>query len=190
MGSTIVFDALANNTVDVYVGYTGTIWSTVLKETNPISRIAMRAAVAGRLYDEYGIVLAGALGFENTYALVARRETLQRYGLTQIENLAPVAKDLRIGGDPEFLVGLSGSGCEGFRHCQILQKSEWIPRSCTRRWRMARSMLQRCLSDGRIEAFDLAVLNDPKEAFPPYDAVLLCHHVQQRIEPSSMFLNH
>ena len=28
-------------------------------------------------------------------------------------------------------------------------------------------------TDGRIEAFDLAVLNDPKEAFPPYDAVLL-----------------
>jgi len=102
MGSTIVFDALANNTVDVYVGYTGTIWSTVLKETDPVSRIAMRAAVAGRLYDEYGIVLAGALGFENTYALVARRETVKRYGLTQIGNLAPVAKDLRIGGDPEF----------------------------------------------------------------------------------------
>ena len=28
-------------------------------------------------------------------------------------------------------------------------------------------------TDGRIEAFDLTVLNDPKEAFPPYDAVLL-----------------
>jgi osmoprotectant transport system permease protein len=28
-------------------------------------------------------------------------------------------------------------------------------------------------SDGRIAAFDLVVLEDPKHAFPPYDAVLL-----------------
>ncbi len=27
--------------------------------------------------------------------------------------------------------------------------------------------------DGRIAAFDLVVLSDPKQAFPPYDAVLL-----------------
>ena len=30
MGSTIVFDALAKDTIDVYVGYTGTIWSLSL----------------------------------------------------------------------------------------------------------------------------------------------------------------
>jgi osmoprotectant transport system permease protein len=28
-------------------------------------------------------------------------------------------------------------------------------------------------TDGRIDAFDLGVLGDPKGAFPPYDAVLL-----------------
>ena len=104
MGSTIVFDALAKNTVDVYIGYTGTIWSTVLKETDPIGRTAMRATVAGRLYDEYGIVLAGALGFENTYALVAKSQTLQRYNLRQIGDLTPIAEDLKNwGATPEFL---------------------------------------------------------------------------------------
>jgi osmoprotectant transport system permease protein len=28
-------------------------------------------------------------------------------------------------------------------------------------------------SDGRIEAYDLVVLEDPRQAFPPYDAILL-----------------
>ena len=51
MGSTIVFDALAKNTIDIYIDYTGTLWSTVLKELDPINRISMRAAVAGRLFD-------------------------------------------------------------------------------------------------------------------------------------------
>jgi len=174
MGSTIVFDALANNTVDVYVGYTGTIWSTVLKETDPVSRIAMRAAVAGRLYDEYGIVLAGALGFENTYALVARRETVKRYGLTQIGNLAPVAKDLRIGGDPEFF---GRPEWQRVRRLYALSDITEVGMDSTFMYQAVADgqvdVAAGFSTDGRIEAFDLAVLNDPKEAFPPYDAVLL-----------------
>ena len=174
MGSTIVFNALAKNTVDVYVGYTGTIWSTVLKETDPISRIAMRAAVAGRLYDEYGIVLAGALGFENTYALVARRQTVQRYGLRQIGNLTPVAKDLRIGGDPEFF---GRPEWQRVRNLYALSDITEVGMDSTFMYQAVADgqvdVAAGFSTDGRIEAFDLAVLNDPKEAFPPYDAVLL-----------------
>ena len=174
MGSTIVFDALANNTVDVYVGYTGTIWSTVLKETDPIGRVAMRAAVAGRLYDDYGIVLAGALGFENTYALVARRETVQRYGLRQIGNLTPVAKDLRIGGDPEFF---GRPEWQRVRRLYALSDIMEVGMDSTFMYQaVADGQVDVAVgfsTDGRIEAFDLTVLNDPKEAFPPYDAVLL-----------------
>ena len=174
MGSTIVFNALAKNTVDVYVGYTGTIWSTVLKETEPISRIAMRAAVAGRLYDEYGIVLAGALGFENTYALVARRQTVQRYGLRQIGNLTPVAKDLRIGGDPEFF---GRPEWQRVRNLYALSDITEVGMDSTFMYQAVADgqvdVAAGFSTDGRIEAFDLAVLNDPKEAFPPYDAVLL-----------------
>ena len=174
MGATIVFNALAKNTVDVYVGYTGTIWSTVLKETDPISRIAMRAAVAGRLYDEYGIVLAGALGFENTYALVARRQTVQRYGLRQIGNLTPVAKDLRIGGDPEFF---GRPEWQRVRNLYALSDITEVGMDSTFMYQAVSDgqvdVAAGFSTDGRIEAFDLAVLNDPKEAFPPYDAVLL-----------------
>jgi osmoprotectant transport system permease protein len=174
MGSTIVFDALAKNTVDIYVGYTGTIWSTVLKETAPINRIAMRAAVAGRLYDEYGIVLAGALGFENTYALVARRETVQRYGLTQIGDLTPIAKDLRIGGDPEFF---GRPEWQRVRRLYSLSDITEVGMDSTFMYQAVADgqvdVAAGFSTDGRIDAFNLAVLNDPKGAFPPYDAVLL-----------------
>jgi len=174
MGSTIVFDALAKNTVDVYVGYTGTIWSTVLKETDPIGRTAMRAAVAGRLYDEYGIVLAGALGFENTYALVAKSQTLQRYNLRQIGDLTPIAEDLKIGGDPEFF---GRPEWQRVRRLYSLTDITEVGMDSTFMYQAVADgqvdVAAGFSTDGRIDAFDLRVLDDPKGAFPPYDAVLL-----------------
>ena len=41
MGSAILFDALANNSIDVYVDYSGTIWSNVMKRTDIVDRQTM-----------------------------------------------------------------------------------------------------------------------------------------------------
>jgi osmoprotectant transport system permease protein len=174
MGSTIVFDALAKNTVDVYVDYTGTLWSTVLKEPEPIGRAPMRVAVAGRLYDEYGIVTLGSLGFENTYALVVKAEDANGRGLRSIADLTPLANRLRIGGDPEFF---GRPEWERVRSLYGLTGIEQVGMDSTFMYQaVADSQVDLAAgfsTDGRIDAFNLAVLDDPEEAFPPYDAVLL-----------------
>ena len=174
MGSTIVFDALAKDTIDVYVGYTGTIWSTVLKENAPIGRVAMRASIAGRLYEKYGIVLVGPLGFENTYALVGKSQTLQRFNLQQIGDLAPIARDLKIGGDPEFF---GRPEWQRVRKLYALTDINEVGMDSTFMYQAVADdqvdIAAGFSTDGRIDAFDLGVLDDPKRAFPPYDAVLL-----------------
>jgi len=174
MGSTIVFDALAKNTVDVYVDYTGTLWSTVLKEPEPIGRAAMRVAVAGRLYDDYGIVSLGSLGFENTYALVVQAGEASGRGLQGIADLTPLADQLRIGGDPEFF------GRPEWQRVRSLYQLEGIKQVGMDSTFMYQAVADGQVdlaagfsTDGRIDAFGLAVLDDPEEAFPPYDAVLL-----------------
>ena len=174
MGSTIVFDALAKDSIDIYIDYTGTLWSTVLKEPDSINRISMRAAVAGRLLNEFGIVLVGSLGFENTYALVTKRKTVARYGLTQIGDITPVAKDLRIGGDPEFF---GRPEWQRVRELYSLGDITEVGMDSTFMYQAVADgqvdVAAGFSTDGRIDAFDLAVLNDPKQAFPPYDAVIL-----------------
>jgi len=174
MGSTIVFDALAKNTVDVYVDYTGTLWSTVLKEPEPIHRAAMRVAVAGRLYDEYGIVTLGSLGFENTYALVVKTEEANGRSLRTIADLTPLASRLRIGGDPEFF---GRPEWERVRSLYGLTGIEQVGMDSTFMYQAVADgqvdLAAGFSTDGRIDAFHLSVLDDPEEAFPPYDAVLL-----------------
>ena len=41
LGSIVAFDALAGNEVDVYVDYSGTIWSDVMKRTDLPGRQAV-----------------------------------------------------------------------------------------------------------------------------------------------------
>ena len=174
MGSTIVFDALVKNTIDVYVDYTGTLWSNVLKEPEPIGRAAMRVAVAGRLYDDYGIVSLGSLGFENTYALVVEADQASSRGLRTIGDLTPLAGRLRIGGDPEFF---GRPEWQRVRSLYELGSIEQVGMDSTFMYQAVADgqvdVAAGFSTDGRIDAFGLAVLDDPEEAFPPYDAVLL-----------------
>ncbi len=102
MGSIILFEAVANNEVDCYVDYTGTIWTNVMKRTDlpPRNRILME--MTAWLKKEYGILCPGALGFENTYALAVRKETANRYNLNTIDDLSRLSNELSMGSDYEF----------------------------------------------------------------------------------------
>jgi osmoprotectant transport system permease protein len=174
MGSTIVFDALARNTVDVSVDYTGTLWSTVFKEPEPLNRAAMLAAVTGRLFTEYGIVALGSLGFENTYAMVVKAEQADARGLSTIADITPLADRLRIGGDPEFF---GRPEWERVRSLYGLSAIEQVGMDSTFMYQAVADgqvdLAAGFSTDGRIDAYGLSVLEDSREAFPPYDALLL-----------------
>ena len=174
MGSTIVFDALAKNTVDVSVDYTGTLWSTVFKEPEPLNRAAMLAAVTGRLFSEYGIVALGSLGFENTYAMVVKAAQAEARGFSTIADITPLADRLRIGGDPEFF---GRPEWERVRSLYGLSAIEQVGMDSTFMYQAVADgqvdLAAGFSTDGRIDAYGLSVLEDSREAFPPYDALLL-----------------
>jgi len=174
MGSTILFDAVARGTVDVCVDYSGTLWSTVLDRTSMPPRDTLRIEMAAALLDDYGIVCPGSLGFDNTYALLVRREVALERGLTSIADLTPHAAELRIGGDPEFF---GRPEWQAVREVYGLDAIREVGMDSTFMYQAVADgqvdVAAGFSTDGRIDAFDLAVLADPKAAFPPYDAVLL-----------------
>ncbi len=174
LGSTIVFDALSQSRIDVYVDYTGTIWANHMKKDRALPGWNVQNQVAGWLAESHGIRALGALGFENAYALAMRKDRAQKLGVASIADLAKRAPELRIGGDYEFF-----------------QRPEWTKLEATYGLRFAATrsfdpafmysavakgevdVISAFSSDGRIAALDLLILADPKRAFPPYDAVLL-----------------
>jgi len=174
MGSTILFDALRNDSIDLYIDYTGTIWTTVMKRDKPIRRVPMFVDVAGHLRNEFGILCVGRLGFENTYCLAMRRQQADRLGIRQIGDLPPHLARMTLAGDPEFfgrpewirvrdrynLDGVKTQGMDATFMYQAVRDDQV-------------DLISGFSTDGRLAAYDLTLLEDPEQAFPPYDAIIL-----------------
>jgi osmoprotectant transport system permease protein len=174
LGSSVAFEALAAGDLDAYVDYSGTLWANVMGRADRPSRQQILDGVREWLAREHGIVLLGALGFENAYALAMRRDRAAELGIRTIADLAARSRDLTIGGDLEFFsrpewpavrdaYGLSFAGRREFQSTFMYQAvtSGEV------------DVITAFSSDGRIAADDLVVLDDPRGAMLPYDAVVL-----------------
>ena len=103
MGGTIIlWQALRGGDVQLYPEYTGTITEEILKTKQPLSTDALRA-----LLRQEGVGMSGELGFNNTYALVMRRDRAAKLGIRQISDLRN-HPDLNIGLTLEFLDRMDG----------------------------------------------------------------------------------
>ena len=174
LGSGVIFNALAANDVDAYVDYSGTLWANQMHRSDVKPRIEVLAEVAHWLESTHGTRMLGSLGFENAYALAMPRARADKLAIHSIADLAAHAPQLSIAGDYEFF-----------------ERPEWkaIRDAYGLHFRAQRTMQPEFMyqaaaagdvdvvsaytSDGRIAQFDLAVLDDPKHAIPPYDAILL-----------------
>jgi osmoprotectant transport system permease protein len=174
LGSTILFDALREDTVDVAVDYSGTIWTTVMKREEPASRERTIAAVTHHLAQFDGIAVLGPLGFENAYALAMDPRRAAALGVRSIADLAPRAGELTVGGDPEvfgrpeWLRVREAYGLEDIR-TRVMDSTFLY--GAVRDGEV--DVITAYSTDGRIAAYRLTLLADPRQAFPPYDALLL-----------------
>ncbi|MCP4007758.1 MAG: ABC transporter permease subunit [bacterium] len=175
LGSTVLFDALLSGDIDIYVDYSGTIWATVMKgEGRPGAREDVLEEVRNYLADEHGIVLAAALGFENTYALAMRSDDAKRRGIETLSDLAPAAKQMEIGGDYEFFVRAEWKALVDTYSFEFAKNRSMD--SSLMYQAVAESevdVISAFSTDGRIAAFNLSVLRDDQAVIPPYDAIVL-----------------
>lgn len=93
-GTKLIFDALHQGDIDIYPEYTGTGFIVILKPSN--NEISSMINNEQAVYDyvslnfetEYDILWLKPLGFNNTFALMMRKETAKRLSLTSISDLS------------------------------------------------------------------------------------------------------
>lgn len=175
LGSTVVFDALVAGEIDCTVDYTGTIWANHMRRVDFADAETTRREVCGWLERERGVVCLGPLGFENAYAFAMRRSDAERLGVRTLEDLAAVAPGLRLAGDYELF---SRPEWEAARLAYGLRFRERRSLDPTLMYGAVRDgqvdVIGAYSTDGRIDAYGLVTLDDPRQALPPYDAILLC----------------
>ena len=120
LGSAIAFRALASGEIDVYVDYSGTLWTNVMERRDVPAREMMLSDLTRWMTDRYGVVVLGSLGFENAYALAMRA---RRRGLPS----APISN---------FQAGRNGSPSSKPTVSILLSSAHTIRRSCTGRSKM------------------------------------------------------
>src|SRR5947199_120110 len=75
-GSYICHQALAAGRIDAYVEYTGTALTAILKQPLDRDPESVLKTVRNLYADRYHITVADPLGFENTFAMVIRGESI------------------------------------------------------------------------------------------------------------------
>jgi osmoprotectant transport system permease protein len=173
LGSNVIFDALVSNDIDVYVDYSGTLWANQFHHAEIKPREELLAELKTTLAQR-NVTLLGELGFENAYALVMPRKRAEALGIHSIADLASHAATMSMAADYEFFsrpewAGLQKAYGLSFRAQRQMQPDFMYAAVASGEV----DVIAGYTSDGLIAKYDLVVLDDPKHAIPPYDAIVL-----------------
>jgi osmoprotectant transport system permease protein len=173
LGSSVIFGALAANDIDVYVDYSGTLWLNQFHRGDTPERERLIGELKNILAKQ-DITLFGELGFENAYALVMPKRRADALGIHSIADLAAHAATMSIAGDYEFFsrpewAALKSAYGLAFRAQRTMQPDFMYAAVSSGEV----DVIAGYTSDGLIAKYDLTVLDDPKHAIPPYDAIVL-----------------
>jgi osmoprotectant transport system permease protein len=167
-GTAILYEALRTGAIDLYPEYTGTIAREILRGEARADLASLNARLA-----PLGLAAAVPLGFNNTYAIGARREVAERLGLRRVSDLAR-HPELRLGFGHEFLA--RRDGWPGLRTAyRLAQKPRGLDHGLAYEALAAGEVdaIDLYSTDAKIARYDIAVLEDDRGFFPQYDAVLL-----------------
>ena len=166
-GSTVTFEALRNQAIDVYPEYTGTIAKEILKEEKAITMEELNAKVDAIHHLE----ISKPYGFSNTYALLLDKEVSTKRGLKKISDLVH-HPDLRVGLSYEFIERQDGWNKLALFY-QLPQKVTALEHGLAYQAINEKKIdvTDAYSTDGEIKKYNLVLLEDDRHFFPAYQAV-------------------
>ena len=178
-GTQIIFGAINSGEVDMYLDYTGTILIDVLKH-DPISENIKSNDVYDitkkEIEDKYKLYVGAEYAFNNTFALALRKDTITKYNLKTISDLSKVSSQLVL--TPTFEFTNRDDGYPGLaKNYKSLIFKDIISMDGALRYQAIDNgksdVINAFSTDGLIDTYDLVLLEDDKNFFPPYHAVPL-----------------
>jgi osmoprotectant transport system permease protein len=174
-GTQICFQALRTGGIDLYPEYTGTGLVTILGEPSMHDPIDVLNRVRGEFRKRWNIWWLAPLGFDNSYALALRRDRARALNLRTITDLVRVAPQLKAGLGYEFIQrsdGLPGlKKYYGLKFGEVVGMQQSLKYQATDKGDV--DVLDVYTTDGRLAVYDLVILKDDRQFFPPYAATAL-----------------
>ena len=173
-GTFICHEAIKMGKIDGYVEYTGTAFTAVLQQ-KPISNPQQVYQQVKQAYDEkFQLEVMEPLGFENTNAIVIRREDAQKFQIKTLSEAAKYFPQWQAGFGYEFLEREDGyRGLAQTYGLKLKSASQEMDLGL-----MYKALEEKKIdignsssTNGMIGPLNLVILEDDKKYFPPYEAV-------------------
>ena len=174
-GTMVASKALDNGDIDIYAEYTGTALTVQLKQPPMTDPDATYAKVSKAYQETKDITWLKPFGFNNTYTLTMRKSQAEKLGIETFSDLVKEAPNLILASEPEFLE--REDGYKGLQKAYNIKFKDVKGMDVGLMYNAVKEgkadVCDAYATDGRIVAFDLKVLKDDKQFFPPYYAAPL-----------------
>lgn len=172
-GTNVAFQALKNDSVDLYPEYTGTGYVSIMGRESISDTQKVYDDMKTYYNDELDVAVLTPLGFNNTYAMAVRKDTAAKYNLKTCSDLAKVSDELILGSTFEFAEREDGYLGMQKMYNMFFKDSKSVD-GALRYQALANGnsdVIDAFTTDGLLKMFDLVVLEDDLGFFPPYHGV-------------------
>ncbi|MBW4517447.1 MAG: quaternary ammonium transporter [Timaviella obliquedivisa GSE-PSE-MK23-08B] len=170
-GTPVAQAALESNEIDLYPEYTGTGLLTVLKLPALSDPREVLQAVSKGYQQKYNLTWLDPAPMNNTQALAMTEVGAKKFGIRTISQMAAKASELTLIGPPEFEVREDGLPGIKAKYGNFELKEYKSVDAGLRYKGLVDGEADVAVAfgtDGEIGAFNLIVLEDDKQLFPPY----------------------
>ncbi len=174
--TSFLFNALRNNSIDIYPEFTGTAISEFLKEsTTSNDRKEVYQQAHDGLLEKFNLKYLKPMQYNNTYALAVPEVLANAYHLETISDLKTIKGEIHAGFTLEF-----SDREDGYLGIQEVYQLEF-PNVKTMEPKLRYSAIEQgdinlidaYSTDSEIQRYNLKVLKDNKNLFPPYQGAPL-----------------
>jgi len=178
-GTNVCFEALkkgsVNNGIDIYVEYTGTGLVNILQMEAKTDPQEVYETVKKEFKDRWNLIWLEPWGFNNTYTLAVKEEFAKKHNIETFSDLAKLADKIVFGCTMEFAERPDGypgfQKAYGFSFKEVKAMDPGLMYSAIDNDLV--QVISSFATDGLLVAYNLKILRDDKNFFPPYHAAPL-----------------
>ncbi|KKE80407.1 ABC transporter permease subunit [Bacilli bacterium] len=174
--TSFLFNALQSGEIDIYPEFTGTIVTQFLKET-AVSNDKQEVYEQARdgLFEKFDFTLLEPMQYNNTYALAVSSPFAEKYSLESISDLHGIVGDVKAGFTLEF--SDREDGYVGIQEKYNLEFPNLVTMEPKLRYTAMEqneiNLIDAYSTDSELRRYNLKVLEDDQELFPPYQGAAL-----------------